>query len=210
MRAAEGYSLNTLSDEAVCLDGLSGVDELVGRSLGNEASLGGNRSPHGVGGLEAAHRVGVALIARALTICLLCDSTVCDRAARLSLGSADLRLAGNSWTAIAVAVGWRATTDLRTLTDGAVNLRQASSIAEAGTWAELASRATIKAEVTTLKAEAKIAALKTKLLELNLLGGVIDVEISALHLLSDLLKRADVGWELSLRLDDDGLVDIEL
>jgi len=74
----------------------------------------------------------------------------------------------------------------------------------------LASRATIKAEVATLKAEAKIAALKTKLFELNLLGGVIDVEISALHLLSDLLKRADVGWELSLRLDDDGLVDIEL
>ena len=112
-----------------------------------------------------------------------------------------MRLAGNSWATIAVAVGWRATTDKRTLTDGAVNLRQASSIAEAGTWVELATRATIKAEV---------AALKAKLLELNLLGGVIDVEISALDLLSDLLKRADVGGELSLRLDDDGLVDIEL
>lgn len=147
--------------------------------------------------MEVAGCEGVALIAWAFTICLLLDSTVCESAARLSLGSKNWALGGNSWAAIAVTVGWCATLDKRTLTDGAVNLGQASSIAEAGTWAELAAIA----EAT----EAEIAAL-----ELNLLGGVIDVEISALDLLSNLLKRADVGGELSLRLDDDGLVDIKL
>ena len=203
LRAAEGHSLNTLAGETVLLDGQLGVHKPVARSLGDVASLGGNRSLHGGApkgnrGLEVAGCEGVALIAWAFTICLLLDSTVCDSAARLSLGSKNWTLGSNSWAAIAVTVGWCATLDKRTLTDGAVNLGQASSIAEAGTWAELAA---IGAEAT----EAEIAAL-----ELNLLGGVIDVEISALDLLSDLLKRADVGGELSLRLDDDGLVDIKL
>ena len=118
-----------------------------------------------------------------------------------------MALDGNSWAAITVAVGWNATTDSGALTDGAADLRQASSIAEADTWAELGAWDAIRAEATL---EADVATLKTKLFELNLLGGVIDVEISAMHLSSDLLKRADVGGELCLRLDDDGLVDIKL